>query len=183
MLKLVLLIVVSAGFAYVSRASLRVPRSHGFFRFFAWETILVLILLNLENWFQDPFSVRQIISWFLLTVSMSLAVHGICLLRMMGKPDKRRIGEAPTIGFEKTTALVSVGAYKYIRHPLYGSLLFLVWGIFLKDPSWLAGILATTATFFLVATARVEEAENIRFFGPAYGTYMKKTKMFIPFIF
>ena len=29
---------------YVSRASLRRPRSHGFFRFFAWEAILGLTL-------------------------------------------------------------------------------------------------------------------------------------------
>jgi protein-S-isoprenylcysteine O-methyltransferase Ste14 len=76
-----------------------------------------------------------------------------------------------------------VGAYKYIRHPLYSSLLFLAWGVFFKDPSWLGGILALAATIFLVVTAKVEEAEDIRFFGPAYQIYRKQTKMFIPFLF
>mgnify|MGYP001819855295 FL=1 len=89
----------------------------------------------------------------------------------------------PLIGIEKTTALVTVGAFKYIRHPLYSSLLFGTWGIFFKGPSLLAGILALTVTTFLLATAKVEEAENIRFFGAAYQTYMKQTKMFIPFLF
>jgi len=29
----------------------------------------------------------------------------------------------------------------------------------------------------------VEEAEDIRFFGAAYQSYIKQTKMFIPFLF
>jgi protein-S-isoprenylcysteine O-methyltransferase Ste14 len=39
------------------------------------------------------------------------------------------------------------------------------------------------ATLFLAVTARIEEAEDIRFFGSAYQAYMKQTKMFIPFVF
>jgi protein-S-isoprenylcysteine O-methyltransferase Ste14 len=35
---------------------------------------------------------------------------------------------------------------------------------------------------FLVATARVEEAENLRFFGEEYQEYMKRTKMFVPYL-
>ena len=183
MLQLILFLVASAGIVYVSRASLCTPRSHGFYRFFAWEFILILILLNLEKWFHNPFSVHQIISWLMLLVSLFLVVHGVYLLRTIGKPDDRRSEDEATIGFEKTTTLVVVGAYKYIRHPLYSSLLFLAWGVFFKDPSWLGGILALAATIFLVVTAKVEEAEDIRFFGPAYQIYRKQTKMFIPFLF
>jgi protein-S-isoprenylcysteine O-methyltransferase Ste14 len=181
-LKLAIFVVVSAGFAYVSRASLPVPRSHGFYRFFAWECILVLFLLNVENWYRDPFSVPQIVSWLLLIVSAFLVIHGVYLLRRIGKPDATR-EEAPLLGFEKTTALVVEGAYRYIRHPLYSSLLFLGWGIFFKDLSWAGLALAAGTTFFLAMTARAEEGENIRFFGPAYQDYMRQTRMFIPFLF
>jgi protein-S-isoprenylcysteine O-methyltransferase Ste14 len=87
------------------------------------------------------------------------------------------------LDFEKTTSLVTTGAYRYIRHPLYSSLLFLTWGVFFKNPSWLGGLLGVMATSFLVATARIEEAEDIRFFGPAYRAYMNGTKMFVPFVF
>ena len=183
MLRLIIFIVASAGIAYVSRASLRVPRSHGFYRFFAWEFIIALVLLNLERWFRNPFSIYQVISWLLLIVSIFLLVHGVHLLRTIGKPDEKRIEDVPMIGIEKTTALVTVGAFKYIRHPLYSSLFFLTWGVFFKGPSLLAGILALTATIFLLATAKVEEAENTRFFGAAYQTYMRQTKMFISFLF
>jgi protein-S-isoprenylcysteine O-methyltransferase Ste14 len=170
------------GIAYVSRASLQAPRSHGFYRFFAWEAILALMLLNVDVWFCDPFSWHQIISWFLLAISPFLVIHGVRLLKQIGKPDSQR-NETPMIGFEKTTMLVTVGAYRYIRHPLYSSLLFLAWGVFFKAPSWPGGLLALAATLFLTATARVEEAEDIRFFGPAYEEYVERTRMFIPFLF
>ncbi len=39
----------STAIVYVSRASLHAPRSHGFYRFFAWETILALRVLTLEK--------------------------------------------------------------------------------------------------------------------------------------
>jgi protein-S-isoprenylcysteine O-methyltransferase Ste14 len=168
--------------AYVSRASLTIPRSHGFYRFFAWEGILALALLNVDVWFRNPFSWYQLISWSLLAISAFLVIHGALLLRQMGKPDALR-DETPMIGFEKTTTLVTAGAYHYIRHPLYSSLLFLAWGIFFKAPAWLGGLLALAVTLFLVATARVEEAENVRFFGEVYRRYMNRTRMFIPFLF
>jgi protein-S-isoprenylcysteine O-methyltransferase Ste14 len=166
---------------YVSRASLAAPRSHGFYRFIAWEAILGLALLNINVWFCDPFSWNQLISWPLLVISAFLVIVGVRLLRQMGKPDAQR-DDVPLVAFEKTTTLVTTGAYRYIRHPLYSSLLFLAWGVFFKAPSWLGGLLAVTATLFLVATARVEEAENLRFFGEAYQEYIKRTKMFIPFL-
>jgi protein-S-isoprenylcysteine O-methyltransferase Ste14 len=167
---------------YVSRASLAVPGSHGFYRFFAWEAILGLALLNIDVWFRDPFSWHQLISWPLLILSAFLVIAGVRLLRQRGKPDAQR-DDVALVAFEKTTTLVTTGAYRYIRHPLYSSLLFLAWGIFFKAPSWLGGLLAVTATLSLVATARIEEAENQRFFGEVYRAYMKQTRMFIPFLF
>jgi protein-S-isoprenylcysteine O-methyltransferase Ste14 len=183
MLKLIGFLMVSAGLIYLSRDCLRTPRSHGFYRFCAWEFMLGLFLLNVENWFGDPFSLHQIIAWAMLILSAVLAIYGIRLLREIGKPDSARQDDSATIAFEKTTTLVEVGAYKYIRHPLYSSLLFLTWGIFFKMPAWLGVILALLATIFLVATAKIEERENIRFFGSAYQVYIKRTRMFIPFLF
>ena len=39
------------------------------------------------------------------------------------------------------------------------------------------------ATIFLVLTAKADEVECPQFFGPQYQDYMKKTKMFLPFLF
>ena len=186
MLRAIIFVILSAALAYVSRASLKVPRAHGFYRFFAWECILALCVLNFINvrqWFGDPFSVRQLVSWLLLFGSIVPALQGVHLLRTQGKPDARRAQDAPLLWIERTTQLVTTGAFKYIRHPLYSSLLLLAWGVFLKHPSWVGGGVVLGATATLLATARAEELENLRYFGAPYQAYMQHTKMFIPFLF
>jgi len=179
---LIAFIVLSGGLIYISRTSLRAPRSHGFYRFFAWEFILAVVLLNLDGWFQEPFSVHQMVSWFFLVVSLGLVINGVYLLRSVGKPSKERGEESPLISLEKTTSLVTVGIYKYIRHPLYSSLLFFTWGVFFKNIYWGGFVFALAATILLVITAKIDEAECIRYFGPPYQAYIKKTKMFVPFL-
>jgi hypothetical protein len=119
-------ILLSTGIVAISWPSLRQPRSHGFYRFFAWETILGLFLLNLRGWFANPFTWYQIISWIQLFVSLVPITYGVYLLRRAGKPID---------ALEATTRLVTEGIYHYIRHPLYASLVYLAWGIFFKSPS------------------------------------------------
>lgn len=182
-MKLIVFIVVTVGLLYVSRISLQHRDSHGYYRFFAWEAILLLILLNVENWFSgDPLNPLRPVSELFLALSIYLVIDGIRLLHFVGKSNGIR-NDDTLIGIEKTTVLVTAGLYQYIRHPMYGSLLFLAAGTFCKSPSWLGGVLLVTASLFLRAAAKTEEAENIRYFGESYRVYMKKTKMFIPFVY
>jgi len=141
-----------------------------------WETILALTLFNLDHWFTHLFAWYQLVFWFPLVISLFVVIHGVRLLKQMGKQDAQR-NDLPMLEFEKTTTIVTAGAYRYIRHPLYSLLLFLAWGIAFKSPGWLNLLLA------VIATARAKEAEDIRFFGPAYQEYMQHTRMFIPFLF
>ena len=179
--KIIIFIIASVGITWLSWSSLRNFHSHGFYRFFAFESIVALVLLNLDYWFNNPFSVHQIIAWSLLIISLYLVIHGGLLLHKLGKPDKNR-NDGNLLRLEKTSNLVTNGVYRYIRHPLYSSLLFLTWGVFFKHPSWIGITLALTSTFFLIMTAKIEEIENVNFFGEAYKIYMKKTKMFITFL-
>lgn len=175
--------VVSLLLVIVSWRSLRHPRSHGFYRFFAWEAILALFLLNAGFWFYRPFSWNQIIAWTLLIASLIPLILGIHALRTRGKPASQRESDPSLLAFEKTSTLVTTGIYRYIRHPMYSSLFLLAWGIFFKLPSIPGLALAITATAFLVATAKADENECTHFFGTSYVDYMKRTKMFIPRIF
>lgn len=165
---------------WVSRSSLQDVQSHGFYRFFAWEFILIMFALNVRFWIIDLFSFRQIISWILLIVSVLLIFQGVQLFHQKGNLDQER-DDPSLVGIEKTTELVTVGIYQYIRHPFYSSLLFLAWGIFFKHITWLSILLAMTTTIFLIITAKKEEVENSEFFGEKYQDYMKSTKMFIPY--
>lgn len=165
----------------VSRSSLRDIQSHGFYRFFAWEIILIMFAVNMRYWLKEPFSFQQIIAWTLLIISLVLIFQGVRLFRQKGRVDQNR-DDPSLVGIEKTTELVTSGVYHYIRHPFYSSLLFLAWGIFFKQINWMMLLLSIAATIFLVATAKAEEAENIKYFGEAYQEYMQNTKMFIPFL-
>jgi len=104
------------------------------------------------------------------------------VLRRRGRPDRARV-DASLIGIERTTQLVTSGIYRYIRHPLYGALLYLAWGAFFKRPLLIPLILVVATTVFLIATAKIEEAENVAYFGDSYRDYMRRSRMFIPFLY
>ncbi len=150
------------------------PHRHRFYRFIVFESLLALILHNADAWFRDPFSPMHIISWVLLVGSLLLAIHGFRLLRVAGSPK----GD-----IEDTTQLITTGAYQYIRHPLYCSLILLGAGVFLKRPTLLDCSFLIILLISVYATAKVEERDNIIKFGHAYRAYMEKTRMFIPFLF
>jgi protein-S-isoprenylcysteine O-methyltransferase Ste14 len=183
MWKLCILTIATILLIYISRASLRKPGSHGYYRFFAWECILVLFLLNVQMWFVDPFSWHQLIAWTLLFACLLPLAFGVRSLRTRGQPTEERPGDSSLLAFEKTTSLVTTGVYAFIRHPLYSSLLLLAWGIFFKAPGLAGGSLAVVATTFLIATANADEQECLQFFGDDYRDYIKKTKRFIPYLY
>lgn len=182
MVKLVIFAVVTAVLAYLSRGAIRSPRHHGFYRFLAWEAILGLLLLNSDYWHIDPPPRYEPLSTLLLVVSIYLVAHGAFLLRAHGRADGSRADQA-LLPFERTTRLVTTSLFGYIRHPLYSSLLFLAWGLFFLDTSWPAGVLTLAATISLVLTGKAEERECLQYFGSAYLEYMKRTRMFIPYLF
>ena len=171
---LILFLLGSIPILVLSRRSLSQPRSHGFYRLFVFEGLLILILLNAEYWFVNPFSARQILSWFFLVLSAILAIVGFGLLgRQLPSP----------LLIEHTTTLVTTGAYRYIRHPLYASLLYLGWGAFLKHLSITGVLLTLFISIFATLTALAEERENRQKFGAAYAEYMRHSWRFIPFVF
>ncbi len=168
---------------FISRESLMRPRSHGFYRFFAWETILALILLNIPVWFHDPLHWHQVASWILLTVSIVPLLLGIIGLQTRGSPRQQGRDEPELLAFERTTVLVQSGIFSRIRHPLYASLLLLAWGLFFKEPTIAGAGLIAAATILLVLMAKRDEAECLQRFGHDYEEYMRQTRMFIPFLF
>lgn len=182
MVELVIFLFGSAGIFILSRRALSIPSSHGFPRFFAFEALLGLVVLNARWWFDQPFSLPQIISWALLLDSLALVIHSLYILRVYGAQNNA-IPDSNRLAFEKTTRLVTQGPYKFIRHPMYTSLLCLAWGVFLKQMTLLSGTLALLVSLTLFLTGVYEERENLRIFGEEYAGYMQHTKRFIPFVY
>ncbi len=156
------------------RVSIKAGRYHGFYRFFSFESILVLFLLCAPVWFVEPWKWNQLISWGMLLGSIPLPIFGFRALHSEGKPEGQ---------FENTSTLVTSGIYGRIRHPLYASLMLLGTGIFFKEISPATAICASINLAALVATARTEEHEMLKKFGEEYKRYMERTKRFVPFVF
>lgn len=182
MAEITVFVATSIAFALLFRQSLRNPRCHGFYRFFGLEAILALFLLNVPYWFADRLAPQQLLSWGLLFLSLFLLVQGAWFLHTRGQASAERKDPA-LLGFEKTRVLVTEGIFRHIRHPLYGSLLLLAWGILLKHTAWPEIALCAVASGFLFAAARTEERECLDFFGEAYREYMQRSRMFIPGLF
>jgi protein-S-isoprenylcysteine O-methyltransferase Ste14 len=174
--------VLSIPLILVSWRTLFNIRSHGVYRFLSWEAILWLLVSNFKYWFVDPFRGLQIFSWFLLIISGYLVIAGGLHMKRHSQKGNDR-NERELFEFEKTGELVDKGIFGYIRHPLYASLLFLTWGIWLKNPTWILFAFAVFSSLSLFMTATIEEKECIRYFGNLYREYIKRTKRFIPFIF
>lgn len=182
MINLIVFLILSLPLMLVSRHTLFNVRSHGFYRFFAWEGMLWLLIINLRFWFADPLAPHQLVAWVCLIYALMLVIAGVLLFRRSGRARSER-ADATLYQFEKTTTLVQTGIFHYIRHPMYGSLLFLNWGIFFKHPAAVPLGVALLVSILLTITARIEERENIAYFGPAYRDYMGRSKMFVPYLF
>lgn len=154
--------------------SIKEKRYHGYARFFAFEGTLLLLLSNYKTWFIDPFSIKQIFSWLLLLGCIYPVLYGLHLITKIGKPKGK---------FENTTKLVTTGIYRFIRHPMYLSIAMLAAGIFLKKTGTAQVVIFIIVLLALYLTARIEEGEMIKRFKKQYRDYMKKSKMFLPYIF
>lgn len=181
MVQLLFFVILSIPVIILSWRTLFNFRSHGFYRFFSWECIIWLFLSNYKYWFLNPFSIKQIFSWIFLFWSVYAVIAGVVLLKKSGKPIRNR-DDKMLFQFEKTSELVHTGIYKYIRHPLYSSLLFLTWGILLKNTTEALLIVALLSSVLLYLTAKFDEKECIKYFGDKYSEYINRSKMFIPFI-
>lgn len=181
MIRIGLFIVCTIFFLILSRRALDNTGSHGFYRFFVFEGILLLVLLNHPYWFHEPFSLLHLLSWFLLLTSIFFIFQSLLMLKRNGGHSEREV-MPENLSFENTVHVVEVGLYHYVRHPMYSSLLFLGWGAFFKHITIINIILILAVSGLLIATAKVEERENIRFFGAAYEAYMQRTRMFIPWL-
>lgn len=155
-------------------SSLHGKRYHGIPRFFAFESVFILVLLNQGVWFRNPLSLPQIVSWVFLFASIGVVIAGFLALVRFGRPSDGN--------FENTTRLVDRGIYRYIRHPMYASLLYLGIGSFLKGMRMATAVLLAVDLIACWITARIEEGEMKKKFGPAYADYMKRTKRFVPFL-
>jgi protein-S-isoprenylcysteine O-methyltransferase Ste14 len=77
--------------------------------------------------------------------------------------------------------LVTSGAYKYIRHPMYTSVILMMLGVLVSTPTLLEFLLFIALIIVLVLKAKREEKLWCGH-DEAYIEYKRETKLFIPYI-
>jgi protein-S-isoprenylcysteine O-methyltransferase Ste14 len=81
-----------------------------------------------------------------------------------------------------SSELVTNGPYALVRHPLYGGLLLAMLGSALaQSVLWILPLLLYWRGF--VSSAQREEQLLIEQYSDQYRDYMRRTKMFVPFVF
>jgi protein-S-isoprenylcysteine O-methyltransferase Ste14 len=77
--------------------------------------------------------------------------------------------------------LVTSGPYRFVRHPIYTGILFMLVGTSLLHP--VAAVPSAVFIAYFVYSARREESDMERQFPNAYPGYRQRSKMLIPFVF
>ncbi len=175
----VIFIVITALFVFLCKRQLKNIKCHGFYRFFSFELLLLLALINIDVRQLNLFGWSGILSGVCLLSSLAVVVYS---LQQLKKVDIKKRDNAPeNFTFENTQDLVTQSIYRHVRHPMYSSLLLLGLGLFFQKPSVVGLMILLFVFLFVWLTAWVEEKENIIFFGDQYREYKKSNKMLIPF--
>lgn len=88
------------------------------------------------------------------------------------------------VAVQPDQGVVERGAYRWVRHPSYtGGILTFV-GLGLALANWLSLVVLLAGPLVAYSyRAHVEEAYLLARLGPAYASYMHRTKRFLPFLF
>jgi protein-S-isoprenylcysteine O-methyltransferase Ste14 len=78
--------------------------------------------------------------------------------------------------------LVTVGPYRYVRHPIYTALCFFVWAGVVANWSWYAAALGAVVVVSAIVRMRCEEILVAACY-PEYREYCARTWRMIPYVF
>ena len=124
-------------------------------------------------WAREARTVTTVVAGLLMVAGALLAISGVVELRGSFTPLPR-----PRHG----ARLVETGAYRLVRHPVYGGIVMgaLGWGLFTASPISI-GLALVLLAFFRLKSAR-EEAWLADVY-PGYEAYRSRTRRLIPFIY
>ncbi len=134
-----------------------------------------LVLLVLLFYFADPsliFKNGFLAVLFILAIGLGLySIYNMGLDTFSPYPEPK-----------KGSKHVQTGAYRFIRHPMYTSLIILGLMLVLSDPQFLNTIVYIILLYVLDTKAAYEESFLLKLH-PTYKEYIQKTSKFLPFVY
>jgi len=138
-----------------------------------WLSPLVyLVNPNWMNW--SKIGLPESVRW------LGVAIGVLCMLGIYWLFSSIGSGITPTSATRKEHKLVTIGPYRWIRHPLYtvGSSMFIAFGMMADN--WFIAVLGILAFIGMAIRTPKEEANLIVKFGDEYREYMKHTGRYLP---
>ncbi|MEJ2069511.1 MAG: isoprenylcysteine carboxylmethyltransferase family protein [Syntrophobacterales bacterium] len=141
---------------------------------------LILLGLFLVVWVGDSFFVQS--STFLANYVPLFLRLIILVLSLAAAFALVRSGHVVVSHGERSTAVVSTGAFQYVRHPLYLGCLLFYFGLACATASlWSLALLVGIFLFYNYIAGYEEELLEARF-GESYRTYKEKTGKWLPMV-
>ena len=112
------------------------------------------------------------LEYFLL--SMAVIIGSIAVINMKFN----NLNIIPTL--KDNHQLRTHGIYKFIRHPMYTSVLLSCLALVLSNPHWIAQLVMTVLLINLILKSNFEEKLLLKRF-KGYSKYRQKTGRFLPF--
>jgi protein-S-isoprenylcysteine O-methyltransferase Ste14 len=78
--------------------------------------------------------------------------------------------------------LITIGPYRYIRHPMYTSLIVMMCGIALYNFHWINAVGLMLVVVAVISKANVEEKLLLMRF-PGYTNYQRISRRFVPYLY
>lgn len=138
------------------------------------SVVVFFIILLLDSFLiQFALDVRNIVPLALRVIFFIIGLTVSCLLFNYSH---EKIFLPPG----QKSQLVTDGAYSYVRHPMYLSVLVLLLSFYFISLSFLALIVLLIAVFFFDRMMIFEEAELLKVVGTEYREYMNQVSRWIP---
>jgi protein-S-isoprenylcysteine O-methyltransferase Ste14 len=137
--------------------------------------LLMIVIIYFSSLIIEPFtfSYRIVLSVFIVVIGLACAIPSFRLFA------KHKTTISPFTPSE-TTALVTVGMYRYSRNPMYLGLVLLNIAATIFFGTWLGIIIVATFIFLLNLLQIIPEEEALLdIFGEEYIEYKKKVRRWI----
>ncbi len=147
--------------------------------------LIITVLLLYWLWIPLPFSPSKASKPVFMAVGLIVFIIGTLftlwarqtLGRMWGISTSREVKLLPN------HQLIDQGPYALVRHPMYFGWWMAMLGILLIYWTWIPSILFIFSVIVFYQRARREEAVLSERFGEQWQAYIKRTKLFVPWIY
>jgi protein-S-isoprenylcysteine O-methyltransferase Ste14 len=138
------------------------------------EAVAFALLWQSQFWLRTTTVLRTVLSICFLVLAGVLSWSGTRTLGRQWRVDA---------GLNEDHALITTGPYRFVRHPIYASMLCMLLGAGLMTTSWPLLLLCTV--MFIIGTevrVRIEDALLASRFRSQFESYRRAVPAYIPFI-